>query len=103
MRIIRSSSGLLSAITQLQQGKNKSLSWVDLQSKWCMRHLGANFYKQFHNKDLMNMFKRLGNQNQQRKFDTLWKILYERTRTHRRETAKKPTASTDNIPKALPE
>ena len=56
--------GLLSAITQLQQGEHESLPWVDLQSKWCMRHMGVNFYKQFHNKDLMNIFKWPCNQNQ---------------------------------------
>ena len=51
-----------------------------------MRHLGANFFKQFRNKDLMNMFKRLCNQNQQRKFEALLKIPDERTRrTERRQ------------------
>ena len=38
-------AGVLSAITQLQQGESKSLPWADLQRRWCMRHLGANFYK----------------------------------------------------------
>ena len=40
-----------------------------------MRHMAANFYERFKNKDLMNLFKRLCTQNQQRKFDTLWGII----------------------------
>ena len=68
-----------------------------------MRHLGANFYKQFRNKDLMNLFKRLCNKNQQRKFDALWKILDERTQMHRREEAKKAGTSADQAPEALPQ
>ena len=64
-------AGLLRVITQLQQGENVPLPWPDLQSRWCVRHLGAKFYKQFRNKDLMNLFKRLYNQNQQRKFEAL--------------------------------
>nr|AAX95816.1 hypothetical protein LOC_Os11g22190 [Oryza sativa Japonica Group]ABA93063.1 SWIM zinc finger family protein [Oryza sativa Japonica Group] len=49
--------------------------WEDVQSRWCMRHMGANFFKQFKNKELMNMFKRLCNQNQEKKFNELWKRL----------------------------
>ena len=33
------------------------------------------FYERFKNKDLMNLFKRLCTQNQQRKFDALWGII----------------------------
>ena len=40
-----------------------------------MRHMAANFYERFKNKDLMNFFKRLCTQNQQRKFDALWGII----------------------------
>ena len=40
-----------------------------------MRHMAANFYERFKNKDLMNLFKRLCTQNQQRKFDALWGII----------------------------
>ena len=42
---------------------------------WCIRHMSANFYDHFKNKDLKNMFKRLCIQNQQRKFNALWQIL----------------------------
>ena len=44
-----------------------------------MRHLGANFYCQFKNKQLMKLFKRLCSQNQQRKFNALWQRLDELT------------------------
>ena len=37
--------------------------------------MAANFYERFKNKDLMNLFKRLCTQNQQRKFDALWGII----------------------------
>jgi len=37
--------------------------------------MGANFYERFKNKELMNLFKRLCTQNQQRKFDALWQVL----------------------------
>ena len=41
--------------------------------------MGANFYDHFKNKDLMNMFKRLCTQNQQRKFNALWQMLDQLT------------------------
>ena len=44
-----------------------------------MRHMGANFYRQFKNKDLMNLFKKLCSQNHQRKFNALWAKLDELT------------------------
>src|SRR5437667_6254980 len=44
-----------------------------------MRHIGANYYDHFKNKDLMVLFKRLCAQNQQRKFNTLWKLLDDMT------------------------
>ena len=56
--------------------------WLDVQNRWCMRHMAANFYEHFKNKDLMNLFKRLCNQNQQRKFNALWKVLDELSRKH---------------------
>src|SRR5205814_4526509 len=46
---------------------------------WYMRHMGANFYDHFKNKDLMVLFKRLCAQNQQRKFSALWKLLDDMT------------------------
>src|SRR5438105_14772666 len=73
-------SGILAAIRQLQQGHGtEHPKWADVRNKWCMRHMGANFYDHFKNKDLMVLFKRLCAQNQQRKFNTLWKLLDDMT------------------------
>ena len=66
-------AGLLAVIRQLQEGSPFSPPiWPDVVSRWCVRHMAANFYERFKNKDLMNLFKRLYTQNQQRKFDALW-------------------------------
>ena len=66
-------AGILNAIKALTNpGPEEQTPWVDLQSRWCMRHLGANFFSQFRNKDLMNLFKKLCKQNQ------LWKYTYIR-------------------------
>ena len=60
-----------------------------------MRHLGANFYSQFKCKHLMNLFKKLCAQNQQAKYDFLWKKLDEFTKAQVKERraaqAKQPT------------
>nr|XP_051229441.1 uncharacterized protein LOC127347272 [Lolium perenne] len=53
--------------------------WIDIESRWCMRHLGANFYTQFRNKPLMNVFKRLCIQNQQWKYNFLRSKVQEYT------------------------
>jgi hypothetical protein len=74
-------SGMLKAIKALQEPANdEPTPWMDLQSRWCMRHLGANFYSQFRSKRLMNMFKRLCKQNQKRKYDFYWDKLVEFTK-----------------------
>jgi len=39
--------GILSAMKKLQEGRNVGVAWPDLHSRWCMRHMGANFYLQF--------------------------------------------------------
>ena len=65
-------AGLLAAIRQLHEGSQEQPSiWPDVVSRWYIRHMGANFYEHFKNKELMNLFKRLCTQNQQRKFDAL--------------------------------
>ena len=69
-------AGLLAAIRQLQEGSPFSPPICPhVVSRWCVRHMTANFYERFKNKDLMNLFKRLCAQNQQRKFDALWGII----------------------------
>uniref|UniRef100_I1R376 Transposase MuDR plant domain-containing protein n=1 Tax=Oryza glaberrima TaxID=4538 RepID=I1R376_ORYGL len=52
-------AGLLSAIQKLQEDVTQSVPWPDLHSRWCMRHFGANFYRQFRSKRLMDLFKKL--------------------------------------------
>nr|ADB85343.1 putative transposon protein [Phyllostachys edulis] len=89
------------AFAFVESENTDSWLWFLKNSRWCMRHLGANFYKQFRNKDLMNMFKQLCNQNQQRKFEALQKILKERTKTHRRKAERRVTPSADQAPEAF--
>ena len=73
-------AGLLQAILKLQGGTGTTPPiWPDVRNRWCVRHMGANFYDHFKNKDLMNMFKRLCIQNQQRKFNALWQMLDQLT------------------------
>ena len=58
-----------------------------------MRHMGANFYDHFKNRDLMLLFKRLCAQNQQRKFNALWKLLDEMTAKHIEEREARASSS----------
>ena len=79
-------AGMLKEIKKLQQPTmDEPTPWIDLQSRWCMRHLGANFFSQFHSKRLMNLFKRMCNQNQEKKFKFLWDRLNEFTRNQVKE------------------
>ena len=94
--------GILSAIKTLQQDQDDAFYWPDMQNRWCMRHMGANFYSYFKSKTLMNMFKRLCKQNQTRKFHTLWRELDANTRGHLEEEGKKPPKDDDTPPKRLP-
>jgi len=50
---------LLNAVENLKNGTDPEVQWPDIQSRWCMKHLAANFYKQFKSKRLMDLFKRL--------------------------------------------
>ena len=66
-------SGLLAAIEGMQKGSNRGPAiWPDVRNRWCIRHMGANFYERYKNQDLINLFKRLCVQNQQRKFNAIW-------------------------------
>ena len=63
---------LLQSILKLQRGTATTPPlWPDVQNRWCIRHMGANFYDNFKNKDLKNMFKRLYTQNQQTKIQCI--------------------------------
>ena len=58
-----------------------------------MRHMGANFYDHFKNKNLMVLLKRLCFQNQQRKFNALWKLLDDMTAKHIEEREARASSS----------
>ncbi|XP_066166193.1 uncharacterized protein [Oryza sativa Japonica Group] len=97
-------AGMLRAIEELKFGtmeRGYPGQWEDVQSRWCMRHMGANFFKQFKNKELMNMFKRLCNQNQEKKFNELWKRLDELTGKCSDQRATRPAAAVPDPPQAL--
>ncbi len=97
-------AGILRAIEELQFGsmeRGYPGVWDDVQSRWCMRHMGANFFKQFKNKELMNMFKRLCNQNQEKKFNELWKRLDELTAKCSDQRAAAPSTAVADPPQAL--
>nr|ABA96499.1 transposon protein, putative, Mutator sub-class [Oryza sativa Japonica Group] len=97
-------AGILRAIGELQFGsmeRGYPSVWEDVQSRWCMRHMGANFFKQFKNKELMNMFKRLCNQNQEKKFNELWKRLDELTAKCSDQRAAAPSTAVADPPQAL--
>ena len=62
--------GILQAVRDMQVGsvdRARHPRWVDLRSRWCMRHMGANFQTQFRNRALTKLFKRLCMQNQERR------------------------------------
>jgi len=73
-------AGLLAAIIRLQEGSaSEPPIWTDVRHRWCIRHMAANFYDHFKNKDLMDLFKLLCAQNQQRKFNDMWQRLDDLT------------------------
>nr|CAE04747.3 OSJNBb0060E08.10 [Oryza sativa Japonica Group] len=78
--------------------KGLPAKWPDVRSRWCMRHMGANFYKQFKNKHLMELFKRLCAQNQEKKFNELWDKLDELTRKQTDEQSRRPQVEGDEPP-----
>ena len=82
---------ILQAINTLQNGGDTFPPiWFDVHNYWCTRHMGANFHDHLKNKDLMDLFKRLAAQNQERKFKTLWKMLDRLTAKHAGDDADPP-------------
>jgi hypothetical protein len=63
--------------------------WPDIKSRWCVRHMIANFHSQFKNKTLAKVFERLCEQNQQKKFGDIRKKLDELTKKASEEIAKR--------------
>jgi hypothetical protein len=51
------------------------MSAMDLETRWCMRHLAANFYSKFKNKDWLKPFKRMCMQNTESKMNEEY-LLY---------------------------
>jgi len=96
--------GILQAVNDLQNGSTERQRvplWPDLKSRWCMRHMGANFHKQFRNKALTKLFKRLCSQNQERKFKFIWKKLDDLTKKQSAELAKRPVNDESQRPVSL--
>ncbi|WVZ55652.1 hypothetical protein U9M48_006286 [Paspalum notatum var. saurae] len=92
-------AGILDAIEKLQHGSGTCPPiWPDVHSRWCMRHLAANFHDHFKNKDLMVLFKRLCSQNQQRKFNAIWKLLDELTAKHQAANSSASSSGTTTKP-----
>jgi hypothetical protein len=63
---------VISDIKEGSQGHYRAAQWPNVNSWWCMRHMGANFHSQFKNKKLTKLFKRLCLTNQEKKFFDLW-------------------------------
>jgi hypothetical protein len=85
-------AGILRAILDLQEGcveTGEPAKWRDVRSRWCMRHIGANLFRQFKNKHLMDMFKRLCKETNQQKFNKQWQKLDELTGKKRSKDAAK--------------
>jgi hypothetical protein len=88
--------GILQAICDIKEGSeehNRAAEWPDVHSRWCMRHIGANFHSQFKNKELTKLFKRLCSTNQEKKFFDLWQKLDDLTKKASEEIAKKSVST----------
>jgi hypothetical protein len=84
---------ILQVINDMKEGSTEQYRaplWLDVKSRWCVRHIKANFHNQFKNKTLTKLFERLCEQNQQKKFDVIWKKLDELTKKSSEEIAKSP-------------
>jgi hypothetical protein len=75
--------GILQAISDIKEGSEeryRAAQWPDVHSRWCVRHMGANFHSQFKNKELTKLFKRLCSTNHEKKFFNLWQKLDDLTK-----------------------
>jgi hypothetical protein len=87
---------ILQAISDIKEGSEehyRAAQWPDVHSRWCMRHMGANFHSQFKNKELTKLFKRLCSTNQEKKIFDLWQKLDDLTKKASEEIAKKPVST----------
>jgi hypothetical protein len=58
--------GILQTINDIKEcsgERNRVAQWPDVHSRWCMRHMGANFHSLFKNKELTQLFKCLCSTN----------------------------------------
>jgi hypothetical protein len=88
--------GILQAISDIKEGSQERYrvaQWPDVYSRWCMRHMGANFHIQFKNKELKKLFKRPCSTNQEKKFFDLRKKLDDLTNEASEEISKKPVST----------
>ena len=84
--------GILQAIDDIKNGsqeRHREVLWPGVTSRWCTRHMKANFHSQFKNKTLAKLFERLCEQNQSRKFEEIWKKLDDLTKKASEELAKR--------------
>lgn len=65
-------TGLLSALEIIKASQDPDWGWPDLETRWCMRHLAANFYSKFKNKDWFKLFKRMCMQKTTAKMNAIW-------------------------------
>jgi hypothetical protein len=87
---------ILQAISDIKEGSQehyRAAQWPDVHSRWCMRHMGANFHSQFKDKELTKLFKRLCSTNQEKKFFDLWQKIDDLTKKASEEIAKKPVST----------
>jgi hypothetical protein len=83
--------GILQAMNDMKEGSQERYRvplWPDVKSRWCIRHMKANFHSQFKNKTLPKLFERFCEQTQQKKFDVIWKKLDGLTKKVSEEIAK---------------
>jgi hypothetical protein len=88
--------GILHAIGDIKEGSQeryRAAQWLDVHSRWCQRHMGANFHSQFKNKELTKLFKCLCGTNQKKKFFDLWQKLDDLTKKASEDIAKKPVST----------
>jgi hypothetical protein len=96
--------GILQSVDDMQNGnveRRRIAEWPDLNSRWCLRHMGANLHSQFKSKTLTKLFKQLCSQNQVRKFKFLWKKLDDLTKKQTEQLAKRPINSEAGHPVSL--
>ena len=90
-------AGLLSAIKSLSEDHDEPFPWRDIQSRWCMRHMGANFYNKFRSKKLVKLFKVLCSQNQEAKFKAMWEKLDRLTKAYVEEMSKQQSTEDNTL------